>query len=164
MPFFSIEAKGFDELRRSMEKLPEKAADVAALALYEGAGVMADAVSQAVQGIVAKRVKYPAPEGKQRMPSPEEKAILQNAKHGVARFKKNLDGVSTSVGFQNSGYAELNGRTVPVPVIANAINSGTSFMKKQPFLRRAFSQNKRAAEAAIDAGIKAREHMLEPET
>jgi hypothetical protein len=49
----------------------------------------------------------------------------------------------------------------PVPLIANAINHGTSFMKEQPFLRKAFSKNQRAAIAAVEDGIKAREDELE---
>ena len=37
----------------------------------------------------------------------------------------------------------------PIGVIANAINSGTSFMVKQPFVRQAASKGKGPAEAAI---------------
>ena len=44
----------------------------------------------------------------------------------------------------------------PVPLIANAINSGTSFMKKQPFLRKAFTQSKGPANAAIENGLLSR--------
>ena len=39
-----------------------------------------------------------------------------------------------------AGYAQLKGRKVPIPLIVNAINSGTSFMKKQPFFRKAASK------------------------
>ena len=161
MPF-SIQVDGLGELIRNMEKLPEKAADVAALALYDGAGVVADAVSHAVQGIATEPFRYAAG-GRKRKASPEEKAIIESAKHGVAKFKKGVNGVQTSVGLQNSGYAQLNGKTKPIPQIANAINSGTSFMEKQPFMRRAFSQSKRAAEAAIEAGILKHENMLDPD-
>lgn len=159
MPF-SVQWEGADELLRKMDKLPEKAAKVAAQALYEGAGVMADAVSQAVHGIATEDFKYAAG-GQKRMPSPEEKAILEGAKHGVAKFKNDGNVIQTSIGFDNSGYANLAGKTVPVPLIANSINHGTSFMQKQPFLRKAFSQNQGAAVAAIEAGIKAREDELE---
>ena len=95
------------------------------------------------------------------MPSPEEKAILEKAKHGVARFRNDGTKIQTSIGFDNAGYAELNGKTKPIPLIANSINHGTSFMKKQPFLRKAFSQNQSAAVAAVEAGIRAREDELE---
>jgi len=159
MPF-SIQWEGADELLRKMDKLPEKAAKIAAKALYEGAGVMADAVSQAVHGIATENFQYAAG-GRKRLPSPEEKAILEKAKHGVARFRNDGTKIQTSIGFDNSGYAELNGKTKPIPLIANSINHGTSFMKKQPFLRKAFSQNQSAAVAAVEAGIRAREDELE---
>ena len=41
-----------------------------------------------------------------------------------------------------------------VAVIANAINSGTSFMKKQPFIRKAMQQSKSKANEAIQDTIK----------
>ena len=154
MPF-KIEFTGMDELLRKMDKLPEVAAKVAAESLYEGAGVVADAVSGAVQGIATEPFKY-AKGGKRRKPSPEEKAIVANARHGVAKFKNDGNTIQTSIGYQKAGYATLKGKTKPVPVIVNAINSGTSFMQKQPFLRKAFSKSKSAAIATIQAGIEAR--------
>ena len=150
---FKIQVTGLAELNRKMGKLPENAAKVAAEALYEGAGVVADKVSSAVQGIATEPFKYAA-RGKKR------KAIVAGAKHGVAKFRKTGVSVQTSVGYQNAGYASLNGKTKPVPLIANSINSGTSFMQKQPFMRKAFSQSKGPATAAIENGIKAREDEL----
>ena len=151
---FTFEVTGIDELINKMSKLPDNGADVAALALYEGAAVMADAVSQAVQGIDTAPFRY-AKGGRKRLPSPEEKAILMQAKKGVAKFKKTKVRVDTSVGMQNAGYANLNGKTKPIPQIANAINSGTSFMKKQPFFRKAMAKSGAAA-AAVESGIKSR--------
>lgn len=46
----------------------------------------------------------------------------------------------------------------PIGVIANAINSGTSFMQKQPFIRRAVS---RATQPAISAIIRRAESLME---
>lgn len=184
---FSVQVEGMDQLLRQLEKADKNAGQVAAEALYDGAGVMADKVSQAVHGIVTEPFKY-AKGGKKRKASPEEKAIIENAQHGIAKFKKTGVSVQTSVGFQNSGYGQItwnhartNTRTKykvddtgrakhasigtgtsskPVPLIVNSINSGTSFMEKQPFLRKAFSQGKGPATAAIEAGIKAHEDEL----
>ena len=161
MPF-SIQVEGMNELIRSMEKLPEKAAKVAAEALYEGAGIVADKVSGAVNGIATEPFKC-AQGGRTRKPSPEEKALVAGAKHGVAKFRKNGVSVQTSVGYQNAGYGTINGKTKPIPQIANAINSGTSFMQKQPFMRKAFSQSKGPAQAAIEGAIHARENELNPD-
>ena len=161
MPF-SIQVEGMNELIRGMEKLPEKAAKVAAEALYEGAGIVADKVSGAVNGIATEPFKY-AMGGRTRKPSPEEKALLESAKHGIAKFRKNGLSIQTSVGYQNAGYGTINGKTKPIPQIANAINSGTSFMQKQPFMRKAFSQSKGPAQAAIEGAIHARESELNPD-
>lgn len=157
MPFY-MEVKGLDELAAKMQKLPDKGADVAALALYEGAAIVADAVSSAVQGIATEKFHYT--KFGTRLPSPEEKAILMSARKGVAKFKKNHARVDTSVGMQNAGYGNLNGKTKPIPQIANAINSGTSFMKKQPFFRQAVEKSAGAAAGAIEGGIESRLDML----
>ena len=82
---FSV--SGMDELLRGMDKIPEKAAKVAAEALYEGAGEMADQVGRAVQGIATKPF-VKAKGGFKRMASPEEKEILMQARKGIAKFKK----------------------------------------------------------------------------
>ena len=72
MPY-TVKTEGMEELTRMLEGLGNAAQGVAAQGLYEGAGIVADSVSQAVHGIATKRFKYPAPPGKQRMPSPEER-------------------------------------------------------------------------------------------
>lgn len=151
---FTMNTTGMEELSRRLGKLGAKAQEVASLSLYEGAGVMADAVSQAVRGIETEPFRYGTSDNR-RKPSPEEKAILENARKGVAKFRKSVDRVDTSVGMQNSGYADLKGKTVPVPLIANAINSGTSFMQKQPFIRKAKRQEK-AAVAKIESELEKR--------
>ena len=159
---FSLQVDGMDQLLRKMDQLGENGAHVASEALYEGAGVMADAVSHAVDGIATEPFKY-AKGDRKRKASPEEKQILKNAKKGVAKFRNNGTSIQTSVGMQNAGYAELSGKRKPIPVIANSINSGTSFMQKQPFMRKAFSQTKAAATAAIENGIRNREKELDIE-
>ena len=157
---FSLKMEGMEELYQAMEKLPEKAGKISAEALYEGAGVAADAVSKAVHGIATEPFKY-AKGGEKRRPSSEEKAIIEQARHGIAKFRKTGNEIQTSVGYQHSGYGSLNGKTKPVPMIANAIEHGTSFMAKQPFFRKAINQSKGAAMAAIENGIKNRLDELE---
>ena len=85
---------------------------------------------------------------------------MAGAKHGVAKFHKDVTNVNTSVGLQNAGYGSINGKTKPIPQIANAINSGTSFMQKQPFFRKATNKAKGPAQAAIEGGIMSRLDML----
>ena len=150
---YKVSTDGMDDLTKMLRSLGDAAQGVAAGGLYEGAGVMADAVSRAVRGIATEPFRY-AGNGRKRKPSPEEKAILEAAPKGVAKFRKNGMSVETSVGLGSSGYAQLGNKTKPVPVIANAINSGTSFMEKQPFFRKAVSQAKSRAVQAIDDSIR----------
>ena len=152
---YTISTTGMDELEKKLRLAGDAAQGVAAASLYEGAGIVADSVSRAVHGIATSPFKY-ARNGEKRKPSPEEKALLESASKGVAKFRKNGVSVDTSVGLNNSGYGSLGSTTKPIPMIANAINSGTSFMDKQPFFRKAVSQSRSAAISTIDSGIQKR--------
>ena len=161
MPY-TMKVEGMEEISEMLTKLEGDAEAVAALGLYEGAGVMADAIKSGTGSIRTAPFKWASTRrGETRLPSPEEKEIVMNAEAGIARFNKDGSEVDTSVGYSNAGYAELRGKTVPVPQIVNAINSGTSFRKKQPFFRKAVSKGSKAAEAAIAAKI---EEELEKRT
>ena len=145
----TIKTDGLDELARMLAELGNKAQGVASGALFDGAAVVADAMSNAIGSIQTEPFHY-APEGQTRLPSPQEKAALVG-KIGVAKFRKSGGEVDTRIGFTGSGYAKMAGQVKPVAVIARSINRGTSFMKKQPVFRRAVSQSKSAAQAAITA-------------
>ena len=150
---YKISTSGMDDLLGKLQKAGDAAHDIAAAGLYEGAGVMADAVSQAVRGIATEPFRYAAG-GRRRLPSPEEKAVLEVAEKGVAHFRDDGGSVNTSVGLNAAGYGTVAGRTKPVGLIANSINSGTSFMSKQPFYRRAQSQSKGQALGKIETKLR----------
>lgn len=140
MPY-ELKVDGMAEISEELGKLADGAAGAAAQGLYEGAGVIADELRQSAAGIRTEEFHYAVfPGATSRLPSPEEKEIVLAAAAGIAKFRKDGTEINTSVGFRNAGYAQLKGRTVPIPVIVNAINSGTSFMKKQPFVRKAASK------------------------
>ena len=68
------------------------------------------------------------------------------------KFRKNGSEVDTLIGISyDSGYTQIAGKQKAVAVIARSINSGTSFMKKQPVFRRAKNSAQGAAKAAIVA-------------
>ena len=190
---YTLKVEGMEEITAMLAEVEDAASGIAAQALYEGAGIIADAISKGARGLRTAPFKYAAG-GVQREASPEEKAILlQEGAAGIAKFDKTGNYVGTAVGYNRTGYAMVswnhmkgNGRTnykvknmkivwsgkaylkkgsdghyqrnrgaggltnaKPVAVIANAINSGTSFMKKQPFIRKAVSKSKQRAEDAI---------------
>ena len=143
-----------------LETLAESAPKAAASALYDGAGTMRNEMETQAKLIRTAPFKY-ASGGETRLPSPEEKAIVEKGAIGVAKFQKDDDGCNTSVGFSRSGYAMLAGRLVPIPLIANSINSGTSFMNKQPFVRKAKTAG---GKKAVDVMKKSITDYLEKKT
>ena len=150
---YQMKVDGMVEISELLDKMEKQAPKVASKALYEGAGIMAEEIKQQAQKIKTAPFKY-AKDG-QRMPSPEEKEIVIAAGMGIAKFDKNGTEIDTSVGYRNAGYADLNGKKKPIPVIVNAINSGTSFMNKQPFIRKAANSGGKKAIAAMKETIEA---------
>jgi hypothetical protein len=144
----TIRTEGLTELSEMLARLGDKAQDVASGALFDGAGVVADAFTAAVGSIRTAPFRYAGP-GQKRLPSPEEKAALIG-KSGVAKFQKTTDEVNTLIGISGAaGYADIAGKPKAVREIARSINSGTSFMDKQPVFRRVQSSSQEAAKAAI---------------
>lgn len=172
--------EGMNELLREMEQLGDAGRGAAAGGLFEAAGKYADAVSGAVNGIAVEPFQYAAGGRKRKPSPEEKAALKGAGGAGVAKFRSNGLAVDTSVGFTNAGYAIVGGRrskkartnyrydaktgrithaskggagsqnVKPVAMIANAINSGTSFMEKQPFFRKAVRQADGAARSAFE--------------
>ena len=144
----TISTEGLEELNRTLAQLGEKAQDVAKGALYDGAGIVADAFTSAVNRINTEPFKY-ARNGEMRLPSPEEKQALIG-RVGIAKFKVTGGSVDTLIGITEAGgYTMINGRKKAVRLIARSINSGTSFMKKQPVFRQAKTMCEQAAVGAV---------------
>lgn len=138
---------GLDSELQMFETLAEEIEGISKAALFDGAGTLADTLTAEIASIRTEPFRY-AFNGRQRLPSPEEKAALQGS-IGIAKFQGSGSEVETLVGPTGNGYADVAGKTKPVMLIARAINSGTSFMKKQPIFRRAASKGRKAAEEAM---------------
>lgn len=151
----NVDFAGFYDLFKT---IGDSANGCAAAALYEGAAIMADAINEHVASLATEEWRFVNPGDQPRLISPMEKAALMSSTQaGIARFGKSGDGVETSVSFSSlAGYATINGTTVPVPVLARAVNAGTSWRRKQPFIRQAFQAAKGKAESKIAAELETR--------
>ena len=144
----TMETVGLDQLGRMLAQLNNKAQEIASGALYDGAGIVANAMNAAVQSIRTEPFRY-ATEGKMRLASPQEKAALER-KIGITKFRKSGSEVDTMIGISGtSGYTQIAGKQKAVRVIARSINHGTSFMHKQPVFRKAKTQSQEPAKEAI---------------
>ena len=195
---YRMKTEGLKELIDEIKALGDSAWYIGSFALYEGAAVMADAIDAEAKTIETEPFHYAAVTGAtMRKASPEEKAIVTESDViGIAKFRKRLGAVDTSVGYNSSGYAPVNWNHMsskartnykaqsfkgfdnmttstlkfagvykrgvqnmkPIGVIANAINSGTSFMHKDPFMRRAY---RKGEQKAIEAIIRKGEEMID---
>lgn len=143
----TMQVTGIEELSRKLNALGDQAEEIASRALYAGAGVMADQYTAAANSIRTQPTTH-TKNGHMRLATPAEKTAVIG-KTGIAKFDRNGSEVNTSVGVGARGYVEINGKRKAAIMIANSINSGTSFMKKQPVFRRAATQGAGPASAAI---------------
>ena len=151
----SMKTNGTEELSRILGMCAAKAEDIASAALYEGAGVVADAYKKAAKNIkTGDRRKHNEPGG--RKPTKEEKdAVVEGI--GVSRFIKNGSEVDTMIGVAE-GYAYPKGKKKAIKLLARSINHGTSFMQKQPVFRQAATQSRKAAQEAM---VRKADEMIE---
>lgn len=149
---WDMHTEGLTEVSEMLGRLGDRAQDVAVGALFDGAGIVANAFSKAANSIVTEPFHYLAkPEltGTKRYPSPEEKAAVVG-RTGIATFRKNGSEVDTIVGITgDAGYVTIGGKKKAVRMIARSIESGTSFMSKQPVFRKAVNSVKGDAKTAI---------------
>lgn len=113
--------------------------------LYEGAKIVTDEVAKNIDALPTQLGR--PKKGQQREPSPQEK---QGLKDGLGIAKKKIDGtfINVKVGFDgyNSVTTERWPNGVPNALVARSIESGTTFIKRHPFVTQAVKATKAEAE------------------
>lgn len=138
---------GVEEWSKQLDALGKEADGICKMAVYNGAKAVADEVKAAIGTIPVydpKTDRHPCGA------TAAEKAGLLSGM-GIARMQSSGEGWDTTIGFDgyNSEKTEKYPKGHPNSMIARAINSGTSWLRKYPFITRAFSSSKGAAEAAM---------------
>ena len=138
MPGARFSSKEIDNLYATLRRLGEDADHIARLSLYEGAGVMADAVREKIDTIRS--------DGPSEWETSRRERQKQGLRDGLSISPMRIDskGVSTLVGFD--GYNE-DGQANKL--VARVFNSGTSFSSKQPFFESAVEQTRSKARKKI---------------
>lgn len=140
--------KGLDDYIALLGNLEFKAPDVCGMAIYQGAKIVADQIRSNIEALPVSESK--STKGGRRNPTQAEKDGLLE---GLGVAKKQTDGSFINVKIGMDGYN--NDRTKKYPngkpnaMIARSIESGTTFMNRIPFISRAVSSTKAAAEAAM---------------
>ena len=141
--------EGVDQLVQQYEKLENETTNIIGKAIYNGAGVVMDSVKQAVDGIQTDD-HYGTPEHRTTGPSSIQKAGLQHAL-GIAKMRNDAGFYNVKIGFD--GYNRVKTKTWPQGqpnmMVARAVESGTSWMMKQPFMRKAEQSSKGRCEKVM---------------
>lgn len=144
----NVQQSGINEAIRQLEAVSD-ITPFAKMAIYDGAGIVAETMQSQVTSL--KTSKNFAKGDKKRYALPEDvKALKEHL--GIAKMKSDLDKINTKVGFE--GY--FKGRTkvdVAIQKVANSINSGTSFMYAQPFIKRTIKGSEAQCVDAMSSSI-----------
>lgn len=157
--------KGLEDFSTRLQSLGDEMGGAMKQAVYAGTGAMIEAVKSQIRALPEEEGFMPP--GCQRfvVRAAEKRALLTHV--GISPIEFDGGRASAAVGFD--GYAEdLATKTypggLPVPLLARAIESGSSVRRKHPFLRAAANAAKAACEAAmIEAADAAIQKITESE-
>lgn len=144
-----IEVKGLEEVSSMLEALSADAEAIIKMGIYDGAGVIARAVAESIDALPMDSGPITSSHPIMRGPTEAQKAGLKES-FGISKMRQEGDLINVSIGFD--GYNSVKTRKYPQgqpnQLIARSIESGTSYMQKTPFVRRALNKVKKQA---IDA-------------
>lgn len=158
--------KGIDEYVAALERIERNTDDILKDAIYEGAGIIADGIKSGLNTIsIEENSKgmqaYGTPEKPVRGISRRQRADLINSM-GIAPIKRFGANINTKIGWDGYGSVKTRAHPQGVPniLLMRAVESGTSFMQKNPVVRKSVNKVRKKAQDAIknkiDEAIKER--------
>lgn len=144
-----FEFEGVDVLIAQYQKLLNNTDQVIGSAIYKGAGVVMKAVESAVDNISTDN-RYGTSDNPVSGLSTIQKLGLQHSL-GITKLRDDNGFRNVKIGFD--GYNRVKTKAWPQgqpnSMIARSIESGTSWMQKQPFMRKAEQSSRSACEKAM---------------
>lgn len=142
----SVETSGLDQTLAMLEKVSDTK-NFLPECLYQGAGVVAKEMKAQLSALQTDT----KPKGPVRNVYPYEKEVLIS-NFGIAPFSDSNDVLNTKIGFDGY-YTNKKGEQRPVPLLANSVNAGTSFLRKQAFKDRAYRNSKESSVEAMQKSL-----------
>jgi len=139
--------EGLDKYIEYLRQLDANSDEMIRKAVYNGAGVVADAARTAINGI-----KTDDSHGKEMRsgPTSEQKAGLQKG-FGISRMQNDNGFVNVHLGFagRNGRKSKKRAQAEANITVARNVESGTPWMAKQPFMRKAVNATKNKCEQVM---------------
>ena len=141
-----LKFKGLEEYEAKLLKLRNVSKEMIGEAIYEGAGIVADAVKSNIESIPIDD-RYVTGGAVLHGITEEQKAGLRDG-FGIARMQDDNGYLNVKLGF--NGYNSVKTKNYPSgqpnSLIARSVNAGSSFRSRIPFVDNAVNQSKNAAE------------------
>lgn len=153
-----ITLKQDDAFLQRLSRMERAAPETAKRALYQGAKVVADAMRRAVEELPEDKHGFGSERHKLTGPRDWEKRDLEESL-GVTPIREENGTYHVKIGFDGYGSRPTRKypKGVPNQMVARAIESGSSFRSKIPFVRRTAEQNREKAVEAMRRTIGERE-------
>ena len=136
--------EGNDKYIEYLRSLDVNADEMIRKAVYKGAGVVADSVRSSINGIKTddSRTKE-----MRSGPTSQQKSGLQKG-FGISRMNNENGYINVKLGFagRNGRKSKRKAQAEANITAARNIESGTPYMAKQPFMRKAVNSAKKACE------------------
>ncbi|MEG0528528.1 MAG: hypothetical protein RR531_13530 [Longicatena sp.] len=142
-----LEVTGLCDLISALERTAGKTEEIAFKSLYKGAKVIADGIKQELESLTVDKKR-----GNKHSAVTEQEKDDLISNFGIAKVQVVSGEISTKIGFKGFGSTKTkkypNG--VPNQLLIRSINSGTSFRKKNPFIRKTVNNLKEDAVKAME--------------
>lgn len=142
----TMKFKGLDKFIEQIERLEADTSPIFAKTLYNGAEVMADAIKSSINGIVPDDTPYNPNRTKTGPTSVQIEGLAQS--FGISPMRTTKDEMNVKLGFD--GYNSIRStrwpKGQPNAMVARSVESGTSWMTKQPFIARTQKAMRQAVE------------------
>ena len=138
--------EGLDKYIEYLRKLDAESDDMIRKAVYNGAGVVADQVRHSINGIRVDDSHDKIKTG----PTSQQKAGLASG-FGISRMKNDDGYVNVHLGFagRNGRKPKKRAQAEANITVARNVESGTPWMTKQPFMRKAVNAAKKQCEQVM---------------
>ena len=131
---------GINEYLQTLNRLGKEIEGISKQAVYEGAKIIADEIKNNIEALSTDE-EWGTPKKMKAGPTKAEKENIARGL-GIAHMQDNKGTINTKIGYDDAGYDENN---KPIQMIARSVNSGTSFMKKNPFFEKGVRNSRNKA-------------------
>lgn len=144
-----------EEYLLKLSRLQKNADGIIKQAIYDGADIVADEIQKSIDNL-PEETFHKLRDGDRFSGVPKTQKLALKRFFGLSEMQKDTIGWNTKAGF--AGYIEgteskkyPNG--LPVPLLARAIESGSSVRQKHPFVRTAVRSSRNKAVDAMEQTI-----------